>query len=132
MEIASDYALAMGATGAMAILLLIQLIIADVVGIRARHVPGSPVPADHSDALFRVTRTVANANESIAIFILAIVFCVFSGASPLYTGYAAVAFVLARALYAVCYYFNVQLLRSVMFGISLVALAVMIGVGLMT
>lgn len=113
----------------MAALLLVQVIIADVLGIRSRHIPGAPVPADHGDPLFRATRVVANSNESIAVFILAILLCVLSEASAQYSGYAASAFVGARLMYALCYYFNLQTLRSVVFGISLLALAVLLGIG---
>jgi uncharacterized MAPEG superfamily protein len=106
-----------------------QLLIADVIGIRSKHVPGSQVPSDHGNTLFRASRTVANTNESIAVFILAVLFCVLSGASASATGYAAWTFVIARFLYAVCYYANWQVPRSVMFGVSVLAIAALIILG---
>ena len=118
------------ALGAMALLMFVQLIVADVVGIRSRHSPGSPVPADHKSLLFRSTRTVANTNESVAIFVLATIFCILSNASPVYTAYASWGFVAARLVYAVFYYSNLQLLRSVTFGISLLCLVALIVTGL--
>ncbi len=132
METLTDYTLLVSATGFMALLLLVQVLVVDVLGLRAGHTPGTPVAPDHRDALFRATRTVANSNESIAVFILAVLFCIFSGASPDYSGYAAVAFVVARTLYAICYYGNLQILRSIVFGISLLSLAALIATGAFT
>ena len=132
METLGQYTLLIAATGLMALLLLVQVLVVDVLGLRAGHRPGSPVEANHEDALFRATRTVANANESIAVFVLAVLFCVFSGASPEYSGYAAMAYVVARALYAICYYSNQQIPRSIVFGVSLACLAALIATGAFT
>ncbi len=132
MDITQTYELTIYALGAMALLMLLQVLIADVVGIKSKHMPGASVATNHDDVLFRATRAVGNTNESIAIFVLAALFCIFSGAAPDYTGYAAWGFVAARALYALCYYGNVQMLRSVAFGISLVFLAGLLGVGVFT
>lgn len=127
----NEYALVITAAGAMALLLLIQILVADVLGVVSRHTPGTPVEPDHGNALFRATRTVANSNEIIAVFILAVLFCMLSGASSQYTGYAAWGFVAARTLYALCYYFNFQIMRSVVFGVSLAFLAALIGIGIL-
>ena len=126
MDLAQTYSTTIAALGALAVFMLCQLLIADFVGIRAKHVPGSQVPSDHGNPLFRATRAVANTNESIAIFLLAVFFCLLSGASANATGYSAWTFVIARLLYAVCYYLNWQLPRSIMFGISLLALAALL------
>lgn len=117
------------AVGALGVGYLIQLIIVDVVGILRGHVPGKPVDAGHSDMLFRVTRTVANTNESAAIFLLAILFCLLSGASPIYTAIGAWGYFGARTVYALCYYSNLKILRSICFGVSLVFLATLLAVG---
>lgn len=132
MDIAQTYSTTIAALGSMAVLMFCQLLIADVIGIRSRHVPGSQVPADHDNALFRASRTVANTNESIAVFILAAVFCMLSGASGSATGYAAWTFVVARFFYALCYYSNWQVPRSVMFGVSLMAIVALIILGFST
>ncbi len=129
MEFVSEYSVAVSAVGVMALLLLIQVLVVDVVGLRSRHMPGSSIEANHDDLLFRVTRTVANSNESVAVFILAVLFCILSGASPDYSGYAAAGYVAARVAYAACYYSNLQTLRSVVFGLSLLFLAALIAVG---
>jgi len=117
------------ALGSMALLMLVQLVFADVVGIRSKHEPGSTVRADHKNLLFRSTRTVANTNESVAIFVLATLFCIFSNASPSYTAYASWGFVAARLIYAVFYYSNLQLWRSIAFGIAVLCLLALIVIG---
>ena len=129
MELAQSYSSTIAAFGCLGLLMFCQLLVADIVGLRSKHLPGSTVPVDHGNLLFRTTRTVANTNESIAVFILAALFCMLSGASPATTGYAAWAFVIARSLYALCYYFNLQPLRSVMFGISLFAMGSLLVIG---
>lgn len=120
------------ALGFMALLMLMQLVVADVIGIKSKHPPGSPVPADHKNPLFRSTRVVGNTNESIAIFVLAALFCIFSNASPTYTAYASWGFVFARVAYAVCYYGNLKLFRSIVFGVSVLCLLVLIATGFAT
>lgn len=117
------------ALGAMALLMFLQLVFADVVGIKFRHTPGGSVQVDHENLLFRSTRTVANTNESIAIFVLVSVFCILSNAPPALTAYAAWGFVAARLAYAMCYYSNIQLWRSVFFGMSLLCLLTLVVVG---
>lgn len=129
MNLATDYEVTIYAMASMALLMLMQILIADVVGILAKNTPGTPVKADHDNFLFRVTRTVANTNETIAIFVLATAFCILGSASPTYTGYAACAFVLARGVYAGFYYSNLRVLRSATFAISLVALGALLLVG---
>ncbi len=117
------------ALGTLAVLMLVQLLIADVTGILNKKVPGTSVVESHGNSLFRVTRTMANTNESVAIFLVAWLFCVFSDASPDYTAYASWTYVTARLLYAVCYYANIQVMRSVCFVFSLVGIAGLIAVG---
>lgn len=127
-----DYQPTLITCGAMALLMLVQLIAADMIGIRARHVPGTPVEANHDNALFRASRVVANTNESVAIFVLLIVFALGTSASPDYTSYATYSYVAARVAYALCYYMNLQTPRSVMFGISIVSLAALFLVAVFT
>ena len=128
----NNYELTIYSMGALSLLLLIQVIVADVVGLKARHVPGTPVEGGHSNLLFRVTRTVGNTNESIAIYIITVLFCMFSGADATYVGYLSWGYVIARTAYAICYYTNQQMARSVCFGISLLSLAGLLGVGVFT
>ncbi len=126
------YAGAVSTLAALAALMIVQLLIADFTGIRRRHVPGTPVTPDHADALFRVARTVANMNESVAIFIVLLLYCIFAGASPVWTAWGAWAYVVCRVLYAICYYANLPTYRSISFGLSLIALITMLVVGLMS
>lgn len=49
--------------------LFLQLVVVDVIGLKTKHVPGHPVAADHSNALFRASRALSNTNKSVAIFI---------------------------------------------------------------
>lgn len=117
------------ALGASAALLLIQLLVADVAGIKARHRPGTPVEADHRHFLFRATRAHANTNESIAAFILLSLFGVLSAASPAWLNALSWVYVMARAAHMVFYYAGFQLPRSIAFGAGLFALFGMLVVG---
>jgi uncharacterized MAPEG superfamily protein len=132
MDVLKLYQATVAAAGSTALLMLIQVLIADVVGIRAGHLPGTAVPGSHSDLLFRVTRVVANTNETIGLFILLLLYCVLGGASQEYTGYGAWAYVVTRAAYALCYYFDQRMLRSIVFALSLLALAGLLAVGTFT
>ena len=125
----SEWGLVVSAVGTMALLMLVQILVSDILGIRARHVPGAPVTADHGNVLFRASRVVANTNESIAVFILAVVFCVLAEVSSAWVGYVAWGFVIARAAYALCYYADQRVARSIVFGLSLICLAALLGLG---
>ncbi|MFK7976832.1 MAG: MAPEG family protein [Halioglobus sp.] len=128
----ASYEYSIWALGYVAALMLVQLLVADVVGIAKKHVPGTVVESNHSNILFRTARTVGNVNESIGIFICGLLFCLLTSASPQYTAYAAWGYATSRTLYAVCYYANLQTLRSVVFGFSLLSLVALIVVGLLT
>jgi uncharacterized MAPEG superfamily protein len=116
--------------GVIALLMHMQVLVLDVLGLRAKHLPGTPVEANHGSPIFRASRTVANTNETIAVFILALMFCVLAQATPFHTVYAAWGFVVSRILYAICYYSNLKLLRSVVFGISLLFLFDLLVIGM--
>ena len=128
----ASYGASVAALGAVGALMLVQLLIADVTGIKSKHTPGTAVEGDHSDVLFRVSRTVANTNESVAIFVCALLFCILGSASPAYTAGAAWTYVVLRLVYAICYYANLQTLRSISFALSLVSLLVLLLIGLLT
>ena len=57
----------MGLTG---LLLIIQVLVADVIAIKEKHTPGFPVEPGHHNLLFRTARAYANTNETIAAFAL--------------------------------------------------------------
>lgn len=130
MDILTAYSAVSSAIGAMAALMFVQIIGGDIIGIRAKHLPGAAVDADHSNIHFRAARTVANTNESIAVFILAVIFGVFQGADPKLMSYAAWAFVVSRAAYALCYYLDIRALRSIVFALALLSLLGLLILGL--
>ena len=125
----APYAATLLALGAMAALLLVQLVVADVAGIRAGHEPGSPVEPDHGSFLFRAVRAHANTNESLSAFVLLALFGLLSAASPGWLGLLAWLFVAARAAHMACYYANLKAPRSVAFAVGLLALLGMLAVG---
>ena len=110
------------AIGALAALMFIQVLVADIVGLKFGHKPGSDVQADHNNLHFRTVRTVANTNESITVFVLLVMFALGMGASSEYTGYITWGFVTSRLAYAICYYANLPIMRSVCVALSLVML----------
>ena len=69
-----DYQLTIACLGLAGALLVVQLLVVDVVGLRRAHPPGTPIEPDQNDFLFRATRAHANTNESIAAFALLAIF----------------------------------------------------------
>lgn len=123
------YATTVWMLGLMGILMVVQLIVVDVAGIRVGHVPGAAVTGDHSQFFFRAARAHANTNESIAIFILAVLFGILMHASPWWLNGAAVVYVVARGAHMIAYYSNVPLARSGSFVVAFVALIIMLAAG---
>jgi uncharacterized MAPEG superfamily protein len=123
------YASTVSSIGAGGVLLLAQLVVLDVAGIRGGHAPGAPIATDPSNFLFRASRAHANTNESIAAFILFALYGIFSNASPGWLGAAAWTWVAARAAHMLFYYANIPIARSVSFGVGLLALIAMFACG---
>lgn len=111
--------LAMGLAGGI---IFLQLLVADIAGMRVPHIPGAPIEVDHKSFLFRSHRALGNMNESIAVFILFTLVGILSGADPVWLGRFALGYAGGRAAYMLCYWFNFKMARSVFFGISLLAL----------
>ncbi len=130
MEYLSAYNFTIIAMGSIGLLLLLQLIIFDVVAIKAKHTPGSSIQVDHSNFIFRAYRAHANTNESIAIFILFALFGMLSSASPMWLNIFSGTYLLGRLGHMLCYYAGFSDARSICFGISTVGLLGMFGVGL--
>lgn len=103
-------------------LCLVQALVADVVAIRAGHVPGMPITTGHGDLLFRATRAQANTNENLPVFLLLSVAAMLLGAGAVWTNRLVWTFVLARAAHMLAYYADLRPVRSAIFGISTVAL----------
>lgn len=132
MEMLSDYQSSIMALGVIAILMFIQLLIADVVGIKHKHIPGATIATDHKSILFRASRAVANTNESVGIFIIAFAFALLSSASPSLMMYGAWGYVITRTIYALFYYANLKLYRSIAFVLVLVSILILIVAGVST
>lgn len=111
--------IAMGLTGG---LLLLQLLVADIAGMKVSRIPGAPIEPDHSNFLYRASRAMGNMNESIAIFIIFTLVGILSGANAEWLGRFAMLYVVSRVAFTLCYWMNIKMLRSVCFGISLIAL----------
>jgi uncharacterized MAPEG superfamily protein len=131
-EFLLPYTGVIGAFGAAGVLILLQMLVADFAGIRARHVPGTPVPSDHGLFLFRAVRAHANTNESVAAFVLLALFGIFSGANAQWLNGLAWTYVGARVAHMLSYYADQRLLRSIAFAIGLLALLAMTMVALFT
>jgi uncharacterized MAPEG superfamily protein len=121
-QFAVPYGSALTACVLLGALYLMQALVADVVGIRAGHVPGMPITSGHDDLLFRTTRAQANTNENLPIFLLLSVAAMLLGASTAWTNRLVWTFVLARAAHMLAYYADLRLLRSTIFTVSTVAL----------
>lgn len=119
---------ALGATGA---LLLVQLLVADVAGVRAHHGPGMPVAPDPANFLFRAVRAHANTNESVAAFVLLALYGILSGATPSTLNALSWIYVAGRVGHMAFYYAGIGLARSASFGVSFLALIGMLVVGLL-
>jgi uncharacterized MAPEG superfamily protein len=121
-ESLATYAPMVWAMGTSGVLLLLQLLVVDIAGIRSGHVPGAPVASDHGVFMFRATRAHANTNESIASFVLLSLFGIFSSGSAPWLNVLAWLYVLCRVVHMICYYADQRVLRSASFAVSLAAL----------
>ena len=105
---------------ALAVIAVIQFLVADAVGIRAKQVPGLPVAGGHDSFLFRATRANANTAENLGLFLLLALLCFFSAANPKRTAIGVWIFVAARAAHMSFYYADLRTLRSTAFGVGLI------------
>jgi uncharacterized MAPEG superfamily protein len=112
---------------AIAGLLLLQLLIADVSAMIAKHKPGHPIPTDNPTFLFRSARAHANTNETIAAFILLATVGILAQVSPGWLNGCAGVYMAGRVLHMVFYYAHQNLLRSTAFVVSLLGLIGMLG-----
>ncbi len=126
MDIPQEYNITLISVGIIGLISLVQLLIADIAAIKAKHKPGFPIDADYGSFLFRATRAHANTNESIFIFISFAVFGIFSHAHPGWLNAFALAYIAGRVSHMICYYANIHLVRSIAFGVSLIGLTGML------
>lgn len=120
-SIAVTYLCALTAAVTLAFLILIQFVVVDVVSIRSKQVPGTPVTGGHESFHFRAVRAHANTYENLGLFLLVFFCALLLGADPRWTAIAAWAFTAARAAHMTCYYADWRMARSAAFGLGLVA-----------
>jgi uncharacterized MAPEG superfamily protein len=117
-----SYKLTVLVLGLSGLLFWIQLAVADIVSIKAKHPPGFSITQDHGSLLFRAHRVLANSNESAAILILFALFGILSSANPAWLNGCALAYLVGRVGHMIFYYGNLKIARSVAFAISFCAL----------
>lgn len=128
-EALSLYGPVIWAYGMVGVLVLVQLLVADIVGIRSGHTPGTRVEEDHEQFLFRATRAHANSNETLPVFILLSLFSVLSGGSAMVVNGLCWAYVVCRLAHMGFYYADLRVARSIAFGISVLMLFALFLVG---
>lgn len=128
LHIFETYRVTLAAMTLAALLLVVQLIIADLTAIRSRHKAGYPIPANSKTFLFRSARAHANTNESISAFALLAGAGILSSTSPGALGFLSIAWVLCRLAHMGCYYANRKSWRSLSFAASLLVLVAMLAV----
>lgn len=122
MELLTAYQPTILIFGLTGFLMWVQLAVYDVHAIKSKHTPGFSVEQSHGDLLFRLSRTFANSNETVAIFVLFSLFGILSNASPEWLNYSAIVYFAGRVGHMISYYLNYCLLRSISFGCSFIAL----------
>lgn len=107
----------------LAVLIMAQVLVADLAGMKAKHVPGMPVTDGHGSFHFRAVRAIGNTNETLPLFLLLAGLALLLGANAQWTNALAWTYVAARAGHMAFYYARIGLARSVAFGFSLGAQA---------
>ena len=103
-------------------LLLVQLLVADVVGLTGGHTPGSAVTTSHESFHFRATRAHANTNESVASYLLLSLSGIGVGVEPQWLNLLSLAYCISRTFHMCFYWIGWGTLRSLSFIVSLLAL----------
>jgi uncharacterized MAPEG superfamily protein len=129
-ELATTYGGVLSAWVSVGGLLLVQAVVADVAGIRAKHTPGMPVTSGHSDFLFRAVRAQANSLENLPAFIVLSLAAMLLGASPQWAGGLAWTFAGARMAHMAAYYSDVRTARSIAFALGFLSLIGMLVIAL--
>ena len=120
--VAAEYRPTLIAMALSGLLLVMQLVVADLTAIRHRHKAGYPISADSSKFIFRAARAHANTNESIAAFALLALSGMLLTASSGWVNSLSTAWLVCRPAHLGFYYANIKLGRSIAFGLSLLAL----------
>jgi len=119
--LAATHLCALAAAVTLAVLILIQFVVVDVVSIRSKQVPGMPVTGGHESFHFRAVRAHANTYENLGLFLLVFFCALLLGADPQWTAIAAWSFTTARGAHMLCYYADWRMARSAAFGLGLLA-----------
>ena len=122
MELVGQYGTNVLVLGLAGMLFFIQLLVADITGIKRGQIPGTQITEDHENFLFRANRAFANSNETVGILVLFVLFAILSSADPSWVNALAVVYFGARIGHMVFYYANLKLLRSIAFVISIIGL----------
>ena len=99
----------------LAVLILVQVLVADFVSIKLRHVPGMPVTEGHSSFHFRAVRAIGNTNETLGLFLLTVALAILFGARAQWVNLLVWVYVAARAGHMTFYYARVSWARSTAF-----------------
>lgn len=105
------------------VLLVVQVLVADVTGMRRKKAPGAAADGGHDDFLWRAERAYRNTNETLGAFILLTAAAIAVDAHPVAVNGLALAFAAARAGHMVCYWADLRIARSVCWAASALALA---------
>lgn len=116
-----SYGWALAASGSLALLYLLQLIIGDLAIDAAKHTPGTPVPGSHDSWLFRATRAPANSLENMPPFWALVFVAIGLSASPSWTNALALGFLACRLVHMSAYYADFRVVRgfSWLFGLAI-------------
>ncbi|MDV5170074.1 MAPEG family protein [Photobacterium rosenbergii] len=131
MEFLLEYQISIIVIGLVGLLMFIQLVIADIIAIKNKHIPGYPIKSNHRDFLFRASRAHLNTNESVAIFVLFVIFCFLSSASASVVNTCSLAYLTSRIGHMIFYYLDFKVLRSISFATSLVSLLALFFAGML-
>ncbi len=115
------YTSALAACVTLGGLIFIQVLVADVAGMKAKHVPGMPVTDGHASFHFRAVRSLANTNETLGLFVLLLFAALLLQANAGWVNGLAWGYAAARGMHMVCYYARWGIARSVAFGAGLLA-----------
>jgi len=120
--VTADYRHTIAVMASAGLLLVVQLLVADLAAIRHHHKAGYPIPADSSKFIFRAARAHANTNESIAAFALLSLSSMLLSASPPWVNALSITWLTCRLAHMGFYYANIKMGRSIAFGLSLLTL----------
>ena len=102
-------------------LIMAQVLVADLAGMKAKHVPGMPVTDGHASFHFRAVRAIGNTNETLGLFLLLAALAIALAANPKWTNALAWTYVAGRAGHMAFYYARIGVARSIAFGVGLAA-----------